>query len=103
MPQEQMVTPEHQVTAENEPVAEFRKDAAPVFGNDEVVEYVDVQDKVVEAPDMKESTVDLNSASVVSLDDENANKSTEDAVFKDDEEIVFERKEKSIWKPPDSE
>ena len=100
--QEPVVTPEHDVTPETEKKTEVKEETAPIFGNEEVVEYVEVQDKVVEAPNVTESTEDLSSASVVGFDDEDP-KSKSEAVFKDDEEILFERKEKNIWKPPDAD
>jgi hypothetical protein len=79
------------------------RSSATGFGSDEVVEYVDTSEKVVEAPDVKESTLDLEAAHSVGFNDEKDDKPSEEAVFKDDDEIVFERKEKTIWKPPDAE
>jgi hypothetical protein len=101
--EEPIETVEHVVTPETETIVEDAGEATPMFVRDEVVEYVETSDKVVEAPDMKESTVDLEAAHVVGFDDERDDKPSEDAVFKDDDEIVFERKEKTIWKPPDAE
>jgi hypothetical protein len=101
--EEPVEAPEHVVTPETETIVEDSTDKAPIFGSDEVVEYVDTSEKVVEAPDMKESTVDLEAAHSVGFNDEKDDKPSEEAVFKDDDEIVFERKEKTIWKPPDSE
>jgi hypothetical protein len=95
--------PEYDVTPETEVVVEEATEKAPMFVKDEVVEYEDIADKVVEAPGDKENTVDLESASVVGFDDEEKSKKPDDAVFKDDNEILFERKEKSIWKPPDAD
>lgn len=101
--EEPVETPEHVVTPETETIVEDSTDKAPMFGSDEVVEYVDTSEKVVEAPDVKESTLDLEAAHSVGFNDEKDDKPSEEAVFKDDDEIVFERKEKTIWKPPDAE
>jgi hypothetical protein len=101
--EEPIETPEHVVTPETEKLVEDAIEASPMFVKDDVVEWVETTDKVVEAPDMKESTVNLEAAHVVGFDDEKDDKPSEDAVFKDDDEIVFERKEKTIWKPPDAE
>ena len=70
--------------------------------SDEVVEHEVNADKVVEAPNLTESTADLSSASVVELNDGKDVKTTEEAIFKSDEEIVIEKKEE-VWKPPDAE
>ncbi len=96
-------TPEKEIISEvgNEPEVEFK--SAPIHVVDDVVEYVDTEDKVVDAPNLTESTVDLTSARVVGFNDEEISKTSDDGIMKDDEEILFERKEKSIWKPPDAE
>jgi hypothetical protein len=92
-----------------EPIIETEKTVVSVVNEqmsivDEVVEYEEIQDKIEEAPNLETARVDLKEARVVSLDDDSTDKSSEDAVFKSDEEIVIERKDgKDIWKPPDAE
>jgi hypothetical protein len=64
----------------------------------EIVEHDVLEETVVEAPNMEESTVDLSSASVVEVKQE--------SVYEEKEEIIVhgaDEQEKDIWKPPVSE
>jgi hypothetical protein len=100
--QETYETYEYEVSPETEKQLDI-KEETPLFAvSDEVVEHDVNAEKVVEAPNLKESTVDLSTASVVGMNDEKDTKTNEDGIFKSDEEIVIEKKEE-VWKPPDAE
>ena len=100
--QETYQTYEYDVSPETEKQLDI-KEETPLFAvSDEVVEHDVNVEKIVEAPNLTESTVDLSKASVVELKDNKDAKTSDDAIFKSDEEIVIEKKEE-IWKPPDAE
>jgi hypothetical protein len=95
-----------EIPLETEAVVEFKEEPAPLYGNDEVVEHDVFIEKIVEAPSMESSTVDLQSASVVEVEEERVIEFTEEVrynVEEGNEPVVESNEKEGVWKPPDAE
>ena len=91
---------------EIETIVEFKEESAPIYGTDEVVEHEVFIEKVVEAPSMESSTIDLQSASVVEIEKDRVIEFNEDVRYnleEDNEPVVGSNEKENVWKPPDTE
>ena len=86
---------------ETEKQIEAKLESPPMAISEEVVEYKVTEDKIEDAPDLQRTTVNLQTAGVVELEDQKVIKPTEEALHESDEEIVVDDEKKGIWKPPD--